>query len=213
MGAKIKIIIVDDHHIVREGLTTIINFQDDMEIVGEASDGLQAIEMVNKFHPDLVLMDLRMPNLGGAEAIQKIRESNPEVKFVILTTFKEDNDVFEGVSAGARGYLLKDTPSDEIIKAIRKVNNGETLMESSMYTRVLDRFSKVIQRQEFANDLTRRELDVLKLLADGASNKIIAEKLFISIKTVKTHITHIFEKLDVKNRTEAVAKAHKSKLF
>lgn len=213
MGTKIRIVIADDHPIVREGLTSILNLQNDMEVVAEASDGLEAIEMVNEYNPDLVLIDLRMPNLGGAQAIQKIRESNKDVKFLILTTFADEENVFEGVRAGARGYLLKDTLPDELIRAIRRVNNGESLIEPSMVTRVLDRFSKVIQKQEFANELTNRELEVLKLLAEGTSNKGIADKLFISIKTVKTHITHIFEKLDVKNRTEAVAKAHKSKLF
>jgi DNA-binding NarL/FixJ family response regulator len=213
MGTKIRIVIADDHPVVREGISLILGLQSDLEVVGEAADGLQVIELVNEKKPDLVLIDLRMPNLGGAQAIQKIRETNKDVKFIILTTFADAESVFEGVRAGARGYLLKETLPDEIIRAIRKVNKGESLIEPSMITQVLDRFSKVIQKQEFITELTPRELEVLKLLAEGTSNKDIAAQLFISIKTVKTHITHIFEKLDVKNRTEAVAKAHKSKMI
>jgi DNA-binding NarL/FixJ family response regulator len=213
MGTKIRIVIADDHPVVREGISSILGLQSDLEVVGEAADGLQVIDLVNEKNPDLVLIDLRMPNLGGAQAIQKIRETNKDVKFLILTTFSDAENVFEGVRAGARGYLLKDTLPDDLVRAIRRVNKGESLIEPTMITHVLDRFSKAIQKQEFITELTNRELEVLKLLAEGTSNKEIAAQLFISIKTVKTHITHIFEKLDVKNRTEAVAKAHKSKVI
>lgn len=210
---SIRIIIADDHVIVRTGLCKILEMEDDIEVVAEASDGFEAIEKVKQYNPDLVLMDMRMPKMNGAEAIKRIREFNDEVKFIILTTYSNEEYVFDGIKAGARGFLLKDAFPDEIISAIRKVNNGESLFEPTMITKVLDRFSQIADQPKIENALTNREMEVLQLIADGSSNKEIAAKLFISIKTVKTHVTHIFEKLGVSDRTEAVTKALRLKII
>ena len=207
---KIKIIIADDHTIVRQGLSHILSFEDDIEVIAEVENGHEAIEKVEALKPDLVLMDLRMPYVTGVEAIRKIREFDTQVKFIILTTFDNEDDIFEGIRSGARGYLLKDATPDELIEAIHRVKNGETLINEMMMTKLLNHIS----RQDSAstqqqNPLTARELEVLQFTAEGASNKDIAEKLFISVKTVKTHLTHIFDKLKARNRTEAVTKARK----
>lgn len=203
----IKVMIVDDHPVVRAGIADILGLEDDIVVIAEAADGQEAIEKVKKHNPDLVLMDMQMPNMGGVEAINSIREFNKQVKFIILTTYKNEDFVFDGVNAGARGYLLKDAEPDELIDAIQRVYRGESLIDSSMITKVLDRFSLITSSKSRAHNLTNREVEVLELIANGASNKDIAAALFISEKTVKTHITHIFKKLQVNDRTKAVTKA------
>ena len=207
---NIRIIIADDHTIVRQGLSHILSFEDDIDIIAEAANGREAVEKVAALKPDLVLMDLRMPEVTGVEAIREIRTFDTQVKFIILTTFDNEEDIFEGIRSGARGYLLKDATPDELIKAIHRVKNGDSLINETMMTKLLNHIS----RQDPAsspkqNPLTARELEVLLFAADGASNKDIAKKLFISVKTVKTHFTHIFDKLKARNRTEAVTKAQK----
>lgn len=203
----VKIVIVDDHPIVRHGLATILDYEEEIEVLAQGSDGEEAIELVRKHHPDLVLIDMKMPDMEGVEAINKIREFNTDVKFIILTTYDDDDSVFEGINAGARGYLLKDTTPEDLVDAIIRVNRGESLIDPKWQTKLFDRFSQIAKKQTVEHALTNRELEVLQLIANGASNKDIASALFISVKTVKTHITHIFEKLEVRDRTESVTKA------
>jgi len=205
----IKVIIADDHPIVRKGLVTIIDDEEDIKVVAQAENSSELIEQVKLHQPDLVLIDMQMPDFNGIEAINRIREFNENVKFVILTTFDDQEYVFEGIKAGARGYLLKDINPDELIEAIRKVHHGYSLIEPSLTTKLLDRFTQLAKKAPLEHSLTNRELEVLQQIANGASNQEIADALFISIKTVKTHITHIFEKLQVRDRTEAVTKALK----
>ena len=205
----IRIIVIDDHPVVRQGLASILDYEDEIEVLDQGADGLEAIELVKKHDPDLVLIDIKMPKMKGVEAINRIREFNKNVKFIILTTYDDEESVFDGINAGARGYLLKDTTPDELVDAIRKVNRGESLVDSKMQTRLFDRYSQLVKKQTVEHTLTNRELEVLHLIANGASNKDIAAELYISVKTVKTHITHIFEKLEVRDRTESVTKALK----
>ncbi|MBN1351337.1 response regulator transcription factor [candidate division KSB1 bacterium] len=206
---KIKVMIVDDHAIVREGLSSILAFEDDIEVVGEAVNGVDAIEAFQKLNPHLVLMDLQMPGMDGVQSIKKIKQINPEVKIIILTVFQDEEYVYEGIKAGARGYLLKDTSPDELVETIRKVNRGESLIEPFLATKVLDKFSELAKHEKPEHNLTPRELQIITLLSEGKSNKELAQDLYISEKTVKTHITHIFEKLNVRDRTEAVMRALK----
>ncbi len=203
----IKILIVDDHPVVREGICSMLKREPDFKIVGEATNGLEAIERVRELSPDVVLMDLRMPEMDGVEAISKIKEERPEVKFIILTTFSDDEYIFKGIAAGARAYLLKDAPREELFKAIRAVSRGESLIQPVVASRLLDRLAELSKKTPSAEMLSERELEVLRLMASGVSNKDIADQLSITQSTVKTHITSIFQKLNVTTRTEAVTTA------
>jgi DNA-binding NarL/FixJ family response regulator len=203
----IKILIVDDHPVVREGIGSMLKREPDFKIVGEAINGLEAIERVRELSPDVVLMDLRMPEMDGVEAITKIKEEKPEVKFIILTTYSDDEYIFKGIAAGARAYLLKDAPREELFKAIRAVSRGESLIQPVVASRLLDRLAELSKKTPSAEMLSERELEVLRLMASGVSNKDIAEQLSITQSTVKTHITSIFQKLNVTTRTEAVTTA------
>lgn len=203
----IKILIVDDHPVVREGICSMLMREPDFKIVGEATNGLEAIESVRELSPDVVLMDLRMPEMDGVEAISKIKEEKPEVKFIILTTFSDDEYIFKGIAAGARAYLLKDAPREELFKAIRAVSRGESLIQPVVASRLLDRLAELSKKTPSAEMLSERELEVLRLMASGVSNKDIAGQLSITQSTVKTHITSIFQKLNVTTRTEAVTTA------
>jgi len=206
---EIKILIVDDHPVVREGIASMLKKQPDFKIVGEACNGLEAVEKARELFPDVVLMDLRMPELDGVEAIKRIKEEKPEVKFIILTTYSDDEYIFKGIAAGARAYLLKDAPRDELFKAIRAVSRGESLIQPIVASRVLDKLAELSRKTPSAETLSEREVEVLRLMASGESNKDIADKLSITQSTVKTHITSIFQKLNVTTRTEAVTTALK----
>lgn len=208
MGA-IKILIADDHPVVREGLFAMLDREVDFEVVGEAKDGVEAVNKTKELSPDIVLMDLRMPEMDGVEAMRQIRSLMPDVKFIILTTYSDDEYIFSGIEAGARAYLLKDAPRDDLFKAIRAVYHGESLIQPVVASRLLDRFSELSRRTPSGDELSGRELEILCLMAKGAANKEISAQLNIAQSTVKTHITNIFQKLGVNDRTEAVTQAIK----
>jgi DNA-binding NarL/FixJ family response regulator len=205
----IKIVIVDDHPVVREGIGAMLKREPDFKIVGEASNGQEAIEKERELSPDVMLMDLRMPEVDGVEAITRIKAEKPEIKFIILTTYSDDEYIFRGIAAGARAYLLKDAPRDELFKAIRAVSRGESLIQPVVASRLLDRLQELSKKSPSVDTLSEREVEVLNLMAKGVSNKDIADQLSITQSTVKTHITSIFQKLDVTTRTEAVTTALK----
>jgi len=205
----IKLLIVDDHPVVREGIGAMLKREPDFKIVGEASNGLEAVEQARELSPDVILMDLRMPEMDGVEAITRIKEAKPEVKFIILTTYSDDEYIFKGIAAGARAYLLKDAPREELFKAIRAVYRGESLIQPVVASRVLDKLAELSRKNPGAETLSEREVEVLRLMAKGVSNSNIAEELSITQSTVKTHITSIFQKLNVTTRTEAVTTALK----
>jgi DNA-binding NarL/FixJ family response regulator len=205
----IKILIADDHPVVREGLNAMLSREADFKVVGEAKDGNEAVTKVRELSPDVVLMDLRMPEMDGVEAMRQIRPTNPDVKFIILTTYSDDDYIFSGIAAGARAYLLKDAPREELFKAIRAVYRGESLIQPVVASKLLDRFSELSKRTPSGDELSERELEVLCLMAKGSANKEISAELKIAQSTVKTHITNIFQKLGVNDRTEAVTQAIK----
>ncbi len=206
MAERIRILIADDHPVVREGLAAMLARQPDIDVVGEANDGIEAVERVGTLHPDIVLMDLQMPRLGGVEAIKQIRAQYPKVQLIVLTTYGDDDSIFQGIAAGARGYLLKDAPRDELFRAVRAVAQGESLLQPAVATRLLERFTRPRPEPQ-PDNLTERELGVLRLLAKGSANKQIGVALHISESTVKTHVANIFQKLSVTDRTEAVTVA------
>ncbi|UCC90082.1 MAG: response regulator transcription factor [Anaerolineales bacterium] len=217
----IRVLVADDHPVVREGLSAIVDAEDDILVVGEAWNGEEAVRLAHQLHPDVVLMDLKMPKMDGVEAIQRIRAEVPETYVLILTTYADDDYIEAGIRAGARGYLLKDAPPDELVRAIRVVSRGESLLEPIVAAKVLDKLSAlmtnsdsdVMNHSERTPSLTPRERETLILLASGARNKDIADALFISERTVKVHITSLMQKLDASTRTEAVARAIKQGLI
>jgi DNA-binding NarL/FixJ family response regulator len=206
---RIKVLIADDHPVVRRGLANLLDGEQDIEVVGQACNGVEALELARDRKPDVVLIDLRMPEMDGVEAIRRMRAESQELRFIILTTYDNEEWVFEGIRAGARGYLLKDSEPEELVSAIRAIMRGESLIEPVVATRLLDRFSELATREagQGLDPPTERELEVLQLMARGASNSEIAGELVITIKTVKTHVAHLLGKLQAKNRTEAVTEA------
>ncbi|MFA5399897.1 MAG: response regulator transcription factor [Dehalococcoidia bacterium] len=207
---QIKILVVDDHEVVRDGIVGNLVRQPDFAIVGQASNGLEAVQRAVELSPDIVLMDLRMPELDGVEAMIRIKQDHPEIKFIVFTTYSDDEYLFAAIKAGAKGYLLKDAPRDELFKAIRAVSQGESLIQPVFTTKVLDKLASELSRKSTGVDaLSDREIEVLDLMAKGVSNKDIADQLSITQSTVKTHVTSIFQKLNVTTRTEAVTTALK----
>jgi len=207
---QIKIMIADDHTVVRDGLSAILSREEDFKVVGEASNGLEAVEKALLLKPDVVLMDLRMPQLDGVEAMRRIGAQDPGIKFLVLTTYDTDDYIFHAIEVGAKGYLLKDASREELFKAVRAVKRGESLIEPGIATKVLDRFAQLSRKAAESHDtdgLSQREIEVLRLMAQGSANKEIASRLTISESTVKTHIANIFQKLGVNGRTEAVTQA------
>ena len=207
---SIKILIVDDHEVVRDGLSVMMGRQEDFAVMGEASNGLEAVEKARELKPDVILMDLRMPELDGVEAMRRIREQDADVKFIVLTTYDTDEYIFDAIEAGAKGYLLKDASREELFQAVHAVHRGESLIEPGVQSRLLDRLAQLSRQatQTSSNDtLSGRETEVLQLMAHGSANKAIAAVLSISESTVKTHVSNIFQKLEVGQRTEAVTKA------
>lgn len=206
---SIKILIADDHPVVREGLIAMLSREVDFDVVGEAKDGVEAVNKTKELSPDVVLIDLRMPEMDGVEAMRQIKSMMPDVKFIILTTYSDDEYIFSGIEAGARAYLLKDAPREDLFKAIRAVYRGESLIQPVVASKLLDRFSELSRRTPSGEELSGRELEILGLMAKGAANKEISAQLNIAQSTVKTHITNIFQKLGVNDRTEAVTQALK----
>ena len=207
----IRVLIADDHLVVREGLSAILEVAGDIEPVGEAADGAEAVRLAGELSPDVVLMDLRMPKLDGIEAIRQIRARYPAIEIVILTTYDDDEYIVQGLRAGARGYLLKDTSRQVLFDAIRAAARGESLLPSAVVEKVVAHLAAPQPTQRA--QLSEREHEVLVLLAEGAPNKEIAFRLHITERTVKAHVTSIFNKLGVNSRTEAVAVALRSGLL
>jgi len=199
--------IVDDQQIIREGLAGMLGREPDLELIGTAENGLEAVNLAASIKPDLVLMDLRMPIMGGAQAIREIRKNQPEIRFIILTVYDNDEELFEGLRAGAKAFLLKDVSRDELISVIRAVAAGKAHLQPELTSVLLDHLAELESGDQTAATITPRERSVLRLLADGASNKEIASELMISEHTVKSHVAKIFVKLEARDRAEAVAKA------
>ena len=197
----IRVLVADDHPIVRGGIVSLLAGADDVEVVGEATDGLEAVRLASEFTPDLVLMDLRMPGLDGDEATARILSAHPRTRVVILTTYESDSSILTAIEAGASGYLLKAAPPEEILAGIRSVARGEVALAPSIAAMLVARVAKPTV------SLSPREREVLALVAQGESNPSIAASLFLSEATVKTHLLHVFEKLGVNDRTRAVTKA------
>jgi len=207
----IHVLIADDHLVVREGLRTILEVAGDIELVGEATDGAEAVRLAGELAPDVVLMDLRMPNVDGIEAIRQIKARYPDVEVVILTTYDDYDDIVQGLRAGARGYLLKDSGREALFDAIRAAARGESLLPSAVIEKVVAHLSEPQATKTEA--LSEREREVLVFLAQGAANKEIAHRLHITERTVKAHVTSIFNKLGVNSRAEAVAVAMRTGLL
>ena len=205
----IRVLIADDHPIVREGFGAIVNAESDIQVVAQASNGIEALERAGEANPDVALMDLRMPQMGGAEAIRRLRQVNPNLRAIVLTTYDDDEAIYEAIRAGARGYLLKDVRPRDLVRAIRRVHAGGSLLQPVVVERLLDRLGPEDADDEAqpVEALTPRELEVLQIMARGARNRDIAEELFISERTVKIHVANVIAKLAVTNRTAAVVRA------
>jgi DNA-binding NarL/FixJ family response regulator len=204
----IRVIIVDDHPVVRDGLRGIIGSVPEIEVVGEASDGAEALSVARSVQPDVILMDLRMRGMGGVAAIRALAEAGVAARVLVLTTYDSDSDVVPALEAGATGYLLKDAPREELIRAIHAAARGETVLAPSVATRLVSQLRAPAQ-----DSLSDRELEVLTLIAHGETNRGAAARLFISEATVKTHLLHIYAKLDVNDRAAAVAAAYERGLL
>ena len=212
---KIKVIIADDHPLLREGIIKILSLEPRIQVVGEAQDGAQAIELARNTDVDIILMDINMPNINGIMATKIIKEEKPDVHIIALTIHNQEEYLFELIRCGISGYVLKDVRPDELIETSEKVTQGECFIPSSMTPKVFEVLSRLSNRQEKNEDtfdLTTRELEVLQEVASGLSNKEIGEKLFISEKTVKNHLTNIYQKLGVSDRTQALLFAIKHNL-
>lgn len=204
----IKLLIVDDHEMVRLGLTSYFSVLKDIEVIGEAEDGAEGVKMSLATKPDVILMDLVMDVMDGIEATKVILEEWPEAKILILTSFIDDEKVYPAMEAGASGYLLKTSSASDIAEAIRRTHSGEAIIEEEVSKKIQENEDNGY-RMNLHEDLTRRELEVLRLIADGLSNQEIAEELYITLKTVKTHVSNILSKLEVSDRTQATIYAFK----
>ena len=210
---RIRILLVDDQALFREGLATLLGQHTELEIVGVAADGAEGLAQAGRVRPDIVLMDLRMPGMGGVEATRRLLAAQPTVRVLVLTTFDEDEEVFAAIRAGAAGYLLKASPSEKLVAAIRAVARGESVLEPSVTAKLMNEFARVTTREErrttqpLADPLSGRELSVLQALADGMSNKEIAARLGIAEGTVKNHMTNVLGKLGALDRTQAALRA------
>lgn len=208
----IKILLVDDQPLFREGLRTLLSVQSDFEVVGEAGDGEEAIRLARRLSASVVLMDLQMPVLDGVAATRRLREELPNTRVIVLTTFDDDEMVFDGLRAGAVGYLLKDAPSEKLAEAIRVAARGESFLQPSVAAKVIAEFARLTRRTAgtscpVTEPLSEREVEILRLIGQGASNREIADALFLAEGTVKNHVSNILGKLEVRDRTQAALKA------
>lgn len=199
----IRVLVVDDHPVVRHGLVAMLRYAPDMEVLGEAADGAEALRLLGELRPDVTLIDLRMPRLSGVEVMQQARALGIATRFLVLTTYDTDEYIGPALAAGAQGYLLKATPPEELLRGVRTLMQGHAALEPGVATRLLAR----VASGPASDALSARELEVLRLLVKGESNKAIAASLDISENTIKSHLSHIFEKLDVRSRTEAATAA------
>ena len=195
----IRVLVVEDHHVVRQGLVSLLNVVEGMEVVGEAADGVEAIAQYRKHQPDITLIDLRLPRMSGVDAIQRIRMESPQSRFIVLTTYDGDEDIYRALKAGAKAYLLKGMTTDQLIEAIRAVHAGKSHIPPAIAEKLAERMG--------AEELTPREMDVLEQIVAGKSNKEIADELGVSEATVKTHINSLLGKLGVTDRTQAATAA------
>jgi DNA-binding NarL/FixJ family response regulator len=203
---SIRVLVADDHPVVRDGLCTMLAIEDDIDVVGSAADGEEAVRQAKEARPDIILLDVQMPNVDGITALRRIREDDPDAKVIVLTTYRNEDYIFPSLRAGARGYLLKDASREELANAIRKVAAGESLLDPQVA-------DTVRERPRCQEDLTPRELEVLRLMAEQQSNAQIATRLFVSENTVKTHVSNILAKLGCSDRAGAVLTAWKRKLI
>jgi DNA-binding NarL/FixJ family response regulator len=211
----IRVLVADDQSMVRAGFRMLLAGQEDIEVVAEASNGLEAVEKADRYRPTVVLMDIRMPELDGLEATRRILAADDTARILILTTFDLDEYVYEGLRAGASGFVLKDDPPEQLLAAIRTVAGGDALLSPAITKRVIKQFTRIPQPAppRELEDLTERELDVFRLVSRGLSNAEIGQELHISDTTVKTHITHILQKLDLRDRVQAVVLAYETGIF
>ncbi len=214
---EIRVLIADDQALMREGLQTLLELSPGIRVVGQAANGEEAVAVARKLQPDVVLMDGRMPVMDGVEATRRIRRELPDTQVIILSTFDDDEYIFEGLAAGAMGYLLKDVSSDELAEAIRTVHQGQALLPPGIASKVVTEFSRLAAQREpvapLYEELTTREMEVLRLMAARASNRQIAEALCITEGTVKNHVSNILGKLGVSNRAQAVRRAQELELL
>jgi len=217
MPDTIRLFLCDDHTLFRQGIRKLLELEPDITIVGEAGSGLEMLGMLKKAGPDVILMDIGMPKMDGVTATYKVKKILPHARIVILTVYEDEPHIFQAIKSGAIGYLLKDVSIDELIETIRSVNKGEALIQPVIATKVLKEFAmldkrKIKEGDKFYSDLTEREEEILRLIALGGTNKEIARKLGISEKTVKNHISNIFQTLHVNNRTQAAIYALDKKI-
>jgi DNA-binding NarL/FixJ family response regulator len=205
----IKVLIADDHKMFRQGLRMLFEMEADVKVVGEARDGLEVQELAETLQPDIILMDINMPGADGVEATRQVLKRRPEQAVIILTMFREDEHVYQAINAGARGYILKDADSVDVLRAIRSVADGGSVLDAAMTNKVFQQFKQMSEKSDKHNPegLTPRELEILALIANGDSNRVIGEKLFLSEKTIKNYITSIFQKLQTSDRTHAAVYA------
>lgn len=208
----INILLVDDHAILRDGLKNILSFEDDMQVIGEAISGEEALKLSEELAPDVIIMDINLPGMNGVETTSVIKAKNPDARILVLTMYTHDEYLLSALKAGADGYLLKDAPSEHVVEAIKAVSRGESMITPSMTKKLVNMHLQQTQVKKDDSNLTDREQEVLIGLVEGLSNKEIAEKLFISDKTVKIHVSKIFKKLEVKSRSQAVIYAVQNQL-
>jgi NarL family two-component system response regulator LiaR len=202
-GKRIRVLVVDDHAVVREGLRALISSEPGIEVIGEAANGVEAVRLSQALQPDVILLDLVMPHKSGLEAIVEIKQSNPEARILVLTSFAEDDKLFPAIKAGALGYLMKDSLPHELLQAIRDTYRGESSLHPAVARKLIQELNRPSTLPPAGEPLTERELEVLKLVAQGLTNQEIAEKLALSERTARTHVVNILSKLHLANRTQA----------